>query len=74
MEVREERGVRQVLQARGVVSHDVSRAWEVLGAMAVSMGALVSAGVVAEVGCWTVAGDGSLDDARDCGSVVAPVG
>ena len=42
--------MRQVLQARGIVGHDVGVSWEVGRFVAVAVEALVQAGVVAQVG------------------------
>ena len=50
VEVCKEGGVRKVLQARGIVSHDVGVPWEVSGFVTVAVEALVQASVVAKVG------------------------
>ena len=47
VKVREEGGVSELLEARGVVRHDVSVAGEVVGFVAVAVESLVGAGVVA---------------------------
>ena len=47
LEVSEEGRVGEMLQARSVVSHDVHESWEILGTVAVAVGALMGAGVVA---------------------------
>ena len=50
VEVGEKGSVRQVLQAGGIVGHDVGVSWEVGRFVAVAMEALVQACVVAQVG------------------------
>jgi len=50
LEVLEESGVGEVLQARGVIRHDVGLSWEETSKVAVAVGSLVVAGVAAEVG------------------------
>jgi hypothetical protein len=57
-----EGGVCEVLQARGVVCHDVGFPWEEVCQVAVSVLALMGAGVVAKVGCQPVAGNCALGD------------
>ena len=47
VKVVEEGSVRKVLQARGVVGHDVGVSWEVSGFVTVAVEALVQASVVA---------------------------
>ena len=59
VEVRQEGGVREVLQARAVVRHDVQRSWEEEACVAVAVLALVSAGEVAEVHRGSFSRDGS---------------
>ena len=49
-EVREESGVRQFLETRGVVGHDIQPSWEEVSSVAVAVLPLVVAGVVAEMG------------------------
>ena len=50
VEMREERVVSEVLQARGVPSHDVSRSWEVKVDLAVAILSLEETGAVTEAG------------------------
>ena len=51
-EMREESGVGEMLEARGVVSHDIEFAGQVECLVAITVEALVMTGVVAEVcGC-----------------------
>ena len=69
-EMSEKGCVRQVLEARSVVGHDVERSREVAGGVAIAVFALVMAGVGAEVSRGFVARDRSLVNSRHCGSVV----
>ena len=57
VEVREQGSVSELLQARGVVSHDVDRSREVPAVVAVAVGPLVLAGVIAQVCGSAVTGD-----------------
>ena len=66
--------VREVLQARSVVRHDIVRSWEVEVHRAVPVLALEGAAVVAEVGWSSVAGDSALSHARDGWGVVCAIG
>ena len=50
VEVREKRGVSEMLETRGIVAHPVELSWEVEAGVAVAVEALVLAGVLAEVG------------------------
>lgn len=61
-EVSKESGVREVLETRGIVSHDVDRSWEIERLVAITAMALVGAGVVAEEGGGPIGGNGSLAD------------
>lgn len=70
VEVREESSVGELLEARGVVCHDIGRAWEVPSVVAVPVRALVLASVVAEVSSGAVTGDGSSGDSGDGRGVV----
>ena len=56
----EEGIVREVLQTRGVVGHNIGWSWDVEGLVAVAVPALVEAGVVAEVCGCPIGGDGPL--------------
>ena len=73
VEVGEKESVGEVLEARGVVGHDVSLAWDVKGSVVVAVIALVAAGPIAEVGGRAVGGDGPFADAGDGGRVVGAV-
>ena len=64
LEVREEFGIREVLQARSIVRHDVSFPWEVLQHMAVSVRALVFSCEDALFGGRPIRGDCLLVDSR----------
>jgi hypothetical protein len=74
LEVSKEGRVREVLQARGVLRHDVGIAGEEVRHVAVSVLALVRTGVVADMGRRSVAGDGAFGDAGHRRSVVRPIG
>lgn len=69
----EEERIGEVLQAGGVVGHDVDLSWEVEGDMVVSMEALVLASPVAEVGCGAVTGYRALSNPGDGGRVVRAI-
>lgn len=62
-EVREEEGVGEMLEARGVVRHDVSLAWDVERGVVIAVVALVLARPVAEVGRRAGGSDRALTDA-----------
>ena len=72
--VSEESSVREVLQARGVVCHDVGTSWDEEVCLAVAVFSLVSTGVIAEKGSRPVRGDRSLQHSRQGGGVVSPIG
>ena len=59
-EVSEELGVGELLQAGGVVSHNVPSSWEEEHALAVAVAASMEARQVAEVRGWPVAGYGAF--------------
>ena len=48
------RRVREVLEARGVIGHDIKQAWEEASGVAVAVQTLVFTGAVAKVGGWPV--------------------
>ncbi len=73
VEMGEEGSVREVLQARGIIRHDVEVSWEVVGEVTVAVLALVAAGEVAEEGGCAVAGDRALVDTGDGRGVVRQV-
>ena len=64
-EVGEKGSVRQVLEARSVIRHDVQVSREVVGEVAVTVISLMLAGVVAEVGRGAITGHRALVDAGD---------
>ena len=70
VEIGEKGGVREVLQARAIVSHHVCWSWQVESDVAVPMGALVSTGEVTEVRRGTVVGDGTFGDSGERWGVV----
>ena len=73
-EMRQESGVREVLQARAVIGHDVHGSWQEEPRVAVAVLALVSAGEVAEVRWGSVTGYGTSRHSREGGSVVRACG
>ena len=70
----EKRGVGEMLQAVGVVSHDIVSSWEKVCTVTVAMLALVGAGVVAEVSGGADAGDSTTRHSGHCCCVVGRVG
>jgi hypothetical protein len=74
LEVSKEGRVCEVLQAWGIVRHDVGVSWEEVRHVAVSVLALVSTGVVAEMGCRPIAGHGSFGDTGHRCGVVRSIG
>ena len=74
LEMREEGGVRQVLQPGGVVSHDIQPSWEEMASVAVSVLPLVFARIVAEVCGRAIIRDRPPANARECRSVVSASG
>ena len=73
VEMGEERVVSEVLQARSIISHDVSRSWEVEVYLAVAVLSLEETGIVAQVGRDGFAGDSAFLHAREGRSVVAAI-
>jgi hypothetical protein len=63
-----------VLQAGGVIRHDVVESCEESCQVAVAVETLVGAAEVAQEGGWAIAGHGAFADARDSWGVVAAVG
>ena len=63
--------VREVLEARGVVSHHVGWSWDVEGLVAVAVSALMETGEVAEVGGCPIGGDSAFVGPCYRGGVVA---
>ena len=59
-----------MLQARGIVGHDVGVAWEVGSLMAVAVSALVQAGHVACGCCWSFRGHRPFLNPANCWGVV----
>ena len=72
-EVSEKESVGEVLEARGVIRHDVGLARDVERHVVVAVAALVLTSPVAEIAGSPVAGDGSLADAGHGWSVVGAV-
>ena len=70
----EERGVGEMLQAGGIVSHDIVSSWEEICDVAVAMLSLMGTGVVAEVGGCADAGDSAAIHSGHCWCVVRRVG
>ena len=73
LEVREEGGIGEMLEARGVVCHDVHESWEKGRPVAVPVCPLVGASVVAQVRSCAVAGYGSFGYSGNYWGVVAAV-
>ena len=69
-EMGEQLSVRQMLQTRGVVRHDIETSWEEASQVAVPVAALVSASHVAQASSGAFRCDGAFVDTRDGGSVV----
>ena len=74
LELREEGGVRQVLQPGGIVCHDVQPSWEEMASVAVAVFPLVLARIVAKVSCRTIIRDRPTANAREGRSVVSASG
>ena len=72
--VGEERGVGEVLQAGGIVSHDIVSSWEEGCDVAVAMLSLMGTGVVAEMGGRADAGDSAAGHSGHGWCVVRGVG
>ncbi len=70
IEMGEKGSVREVLEARGIIRHDVELSWEVVGEVTVAVLPLVATGEVAQVGGGAIAGDRALVDAGDGRGVV----
>ena len=62
--------VGEVLQAGGIVSHDIVSSWEKVCTVTVAMLALMGAGVVAEVSGCADTGYSTARHSRHCWSVV----
>ena len=71
--VGEESSIGEMLETGGVISHDVLRAWEVPGLVAIAVRALVHGGNQAKLSSRTVSGDGAFVNAGLGGSVVREV-
>ena len=74
LEVGEKGGVREVLQTGRVVGHAISASWYEETVMAIAVLALVHAGVIAEMGSWSVAGDRTFVHPGHGGGVVRAAG
>lgn len=72
--VGEKGGVGEMLQAGGIVSHDIVSSWEEIRDVAVAMLSLMGTGVVAEVGSCADAGDSATGHSGHCWCVVRRVG
>jgi len=73
LKIVEESEVGESLHARCVVRHDVFRAWDVGSQVAVTVGPLMVAGNLAQVGGRPGSGDGAFSHTRHCWGVVAQV-
>jgi hypothetical protein len=73
LEVSEKGRIGEVLEARGVIRHDVAISWEEVCEVTVSVNPLMVAPVAAEGGGSSTGGDGSLADSRDCRDIVREV-
>ena len=72
-EVGKKGSVREVLEARGIVRHDIGTPWDEEVCLAVAVFSLVSTSVVAEKGRRPVGGDRSLQHSGQGGGVVSPL-
>lgn len=68
-----EGGVSEVLQTRGVISHDVGSSWEEERVVTVSVLALVTALEVAQVSRGSVGADSSFVDTGESRCVVRAI-
>ena len=66
--------VREVLEARDIVRHDVGTPWDEEVCLAVAVFSLVGTSVVAEVGSRAVGGDRSFQHSGQGGGVVSTIG
>ena len=73
-EVGKKGSVREVLEARGIVRHDVGTPWDEEVCLAVAMLPLVGTGIVTEVGGRSVSRYSLLEHPGKGWSVVAPIG
>ena len=73
-EVGEKGSVREVLEARGIVRHDIGTPWDEEVCLAVPVLPLVGTGVVAEVGSWPVGRDRSFQHSGQGGGVASSIG
>jgi hypothetical protein len=71
--MREKFSVRQVLEARCVVRHDVDLSREEVGQQATPVASLVGTGPVAQAGGGSVGGHHAFVHSRHCGCVVGAV-
>ena len=72
--VGEKGGVGEMLQAGGIVSHDIVSSWEKICKVTVAMISLMGAGAVAEVSGGADAGDSAARHSGHCWCVVRRVG
>ena len=71
--MREERFISEVLEAGGIIRHDVGLSWEETGEVAAPMNPLVVAGVAAKVGGGARSRDSAFVHSRDGRGVVGEV-
>ena len=60
----EEGGIGEMLQARRIITHHISRSWYIPGLVAVAMLSLVQSSDVAKLGCRTIIRDGAFVNSR----------
>ena len=70
----EKGGIGEMLQAGGIVSHDIVSSWEEVCKVTVAMLSLMGTGVVAEVGGCADARDSAASYPGHCWCVVRRVG
>jgi hypothetical protein len=71
--VRKEGGIGEVLEAGGIIAHDIRRSWDVPGLVAVAVLALVEGSDVAELCGRTIIRDGAFVNPGPCRGVVGQV-
>ena len=55
-----EGGIGEVLEAGGIIAHDIRRSWDVPGLVTVAVLSLVEGSDGAELSCRTIIGDGAF--------------
>jgi hypothetical protein len=73
LEVEKEGVIGEVLEARGVIGHDVGLSWEEVSEVTVAVGPLMIAGKAAESRCGAWARDSALVYSGDGRGVVGEV-